>query len=83
MSKGAISNGPLSIYQGTETTRDDLLRLLKNINPALEEKRQILPKSLERTFAAFWPELDEKLQAATSLVAQKKTLFRLLSEWMR
>jgi hypothetical protein len=66
MSKGAL-NGPLSIYQATDATRVDVLRLVKDINLALPEGQRIAESTLETTYGFIWPELETRIKAAIAL----------------
>lgn len=70
-SKGSI-RGPLAIYQGTDADREDVLRLIKHINLALDEKQRVPATTLETTFAYVWPQLEQRLKAAVALVTEKK-----------
>ncbi len=66
MEKGAIG-GPLAIYQGADITRDEMFRLVRNINSALHEDRRVPGVALERTFQHVWASLEERLKAAVAL----------------
>jgi hypothetical protein len=71
MNKESIG-GPLSVYQATDTTREDMLRLLVRINAAVLEEKRITNEILERTFALIWPELEKELQAAANAVVEER-----------
>jgi hypothetical protein len=64
--------GPLSVYQATDTSREDMLRLVVRINAAVTEDKRITNEILERTFALIWPELEKELLAAASAVVEEK-----------
>jgi hypothetical protein len=66
LAKGEIT-GPLSIYQATEPTREDVLRLVKDINSSLPDGRSISERSLTATFTHVWPTLEKRLQEAIDL----------------
>jgi hypothetical protein len=66
MSKGALS-GPLSIYQATDASRDDVLRLVKDINVALPDGQRIAESTLEATYPFIWPELEKRIGEAIAL----------------
>jgi hypothetical protein len=68
MSKGEI-RGPLSIYQATDCTRDDLWRLIGVINAALHEDKRVAIPVLERTFGYVWPHLEKRIAEAVALPA--------------
>ncbi len=66
MPKGSL-RGPLSIYQATETTYDDVLRLVKNINLAMTDGRSVPDNRIEGTFQLAWPTLENLLSEASSI----------------
>jgi hypothetical protein len=70
--KGSIG-GPLSIYQAADTSRDDMLRLLRHINLAVAEDRRIPNPVLEASFQMIWPTLDDKLKQAIAAVIPAAT----------
>jgi hypothetical protein len=58
--------GPLSQFMHTETTRDDILKLLETINGHAGDKA--IPREvLHRTFDKFWSELEDALANAAQL----------------
>jgi TIR domain-containing protein len=67
MSKGALSGGPLAIYHGIDTTNEDLLRLLNDINGVVPAEKRISPQVLKRTFGFVWPDLERRIIAARDL----------------
>jgi hypothetical protein len=69
--KNSLS-GPLSIYQATDTSREDIQRLILQINAALPEDRQVVADKVQRTFNHIWPELERKLIAALAIPIDAK-----------
>lgn len=56
LSPADLKPGPLSLYQATQATQEDTLRLLITLNEALGEAR--LPEQrLRKAFDHYWPEL--------------------------
>jgi len=72
MSKGALS-GPLSIYQGTDSDKEDMLRLIKDINNALSEDKRVPLQTLEITFGYVWPALEQRIAVAIALPSEAPT----------
>jgi len=66
MSKGSLS-GPFAIYQGTDCEKEDLFRLVRDINSALHEDKRVPLPTLERTFGYVWPELEKRIAVAAVL----------------
>jgi len=66
MSAGAI-DGPLSVYQGADSTREGMLQLIKNINSALPDASKISEQTLEMTFEHVWPSLERDIEAAAAI----------------
>jgi hypothetical protein len=58
--KSSDVKGPLAQFQNTELTRDDLLRLVQNLNAALGEAA-LKETQVEKAFNTFWPDLKKKL----------------------
>jgi hypothetical protein len=54
-------SGPLSQFQATRTTKDELLQLMKSLNKALGETVAVREQQLETTFDLCWPKLKERL----------------------
>ncbi len=55
-------SGPLTQFQATRATKEDLLKLLKTLNQALGE--DALEKGhVEEAFETWWPKLESKLAA--------------------
>jgi hypothetical protein len=52
--------GPLAQFQNTELTRDDLLRLVQNLNAVLGEAA-LKEAQVEKAFDLVWTELEERL----------------------
>lgn len=52
---------PLSLFQATLFTKDDVFKLLRTINSLLE--KPLKESGLEGIFNTFWPQLEEKLKA--------------------
>ena len=52
----AIDKTPLSPFQATEADKDDLWRLLKDLNGGVTEKK-LVEASLRATYDTHWPEL--------------------------
>lgn len=69
--KGSL-DGPLSIYQGTDTTRDDILRLIRAINDTLPTESRIAAATLATTFDWGWPRLEERIQSAVNARVQEQ-----------
>jgi hypothetical protein len=52
--------GPLTQFQDTKLTRDDLLQLVQNLNAGLGEVA-LKETQVERTFDLVWPKLEERI----------------------
>lgn len=52
---------PLSQFQHTRADRDDIFRLVKELNQRLPKERQLTAERLERQFAKHWVDLEAKL----------------------
>jgi hypothetical protein len=66
MSKGSLA-GPLSIYQGTDTNKEDLFRLVREINNAVTEEKRVPVATLRKTYEYVWPDLEQRIAAAQSI----------------
>ena len=55
-----LAAGPLTLFQDTKLTRDDLLQLVKTLNYALE-KDALKEAQVEKAFDLVWPKLEERL----------------------
>lgn len=53
--------GPLTQFQLTVCTKDDILNLLRSINRRLGPEHQLSEDVLKRVFEKWWPELEVKL----------------------
>jgi hypothetical protein len=53
-------SGPLTLFQDTKPTRDDLLRLIKTLNKALGDEART-ETQIEGIFGIVWPKLEERL----------------------
>jgi len=58
--KSSDLSGPLTLFQDTKLTRDDLLHLIKTLNNAAG-KGGVKEAQVEKTFDLVWPKLKEKL----------------------
>jgi len=58
--KSSDVKGPLTQFQDTKLTRDDLLQLVQNLNAGLGEAA-IKETQVERTFDLVWPKLEERI----------------------
>ncbi len=80
---------PLSAFQATTNTRDDIMDMLKSINLALEKfgKKSLREGALEKIFEANWPRLKEKLDSAptssSTLTSSLRTDRELLEETLQ
>jgi hypothetical protein len=68
---------PLAQFQSSRNDRDEILRLVSDVNTANpNEKERVPAKVLEKSFDAFWPEFEKKLaqtaEATTAIPARKK-----------
>lgn len=52
--------GPLTLFQDTKPTREDLLKLVKTLNKALG-KDAVKEAQVEQAFDLVWPKLEERL----------------------
>lgn len=60
----SLLKGPLSQFQATKLEKDDMLKLMKDINSNLGEKEISLSETnLEEIFSMWWPKLEDKLEA--------------------
>jgi hypothetical protein len=60
--------GPLSQFQHTTATRDDMERLMTSLNEALGE-HQLEPGVLARAFKGFWNEIESAIASASTFEA--------------
>jgi hypothetical protein len=58
--KPSILSGPLSQFQATEFTKDDIFKLLKTINKNLDSKK-LTDNNLKETFDIWWPILEKEI----------------------
>ena len=58
---GSSVTGPLTQFQHTLANRDDTWRLIKTLNSAQGKAEALDEKVLEKSFNAFWPELEREL----------------------
>jgi hypothetical protein len=63
--KSSDLSGPLTLFQDTKLTRDDLLKLVKTLNNALGEKA-VKEAQIEKAFDLVWQELSERLDRLPS-----------------
>lgn len=63
---------PLSQFQHTRSDREDILRLLKDINNLLPEEKRLTIDRLERVFSNYWPGLEKKLSESLQEGAKVK-----------
>jgi hypothetical protein len=54
-----VPAGPLTLFQDTKLTQDDVLRLVKTLNKALD-KDALSDAQVEKSFESFWPQLEKK-----------------------
>ena len=65
--------GPLSLFQHTAYSKEDVLKLLSSINERQEPEIRLQPGALDEAFETYWPRLEaeldriEKEQSATPL----------------
>jgi hypothetical protein len=52
--------GPLSQFQATQVSKDDILKLLKTLNKNLKDDK-LSEKQLEETFELWWPKLKSEI----------------------
>jgi len=62
------NDNPLSQFQGTKNSKEDVLELLKTINKAYG-KEKLDDEILEPTFEKWWPDFETKI---SSIPSQKK-----------
>jgi hypothetical protein len=64
---------PLSQFQATAATSDDIFKLVKQLNQSLKTEQQLTPERLQRMFDKHWPDLkraiDEALEEKATGVA--------------
>lgn|SRR5262245_33427741 len=60
---------PLAKFQHTKAEKDDVYRLVKTINKAVEksEEKSLQEGHLRRAFEKYWPDLEKQLKAAVEL----------------
>lgn len=62
MQPSDLTGSPLAQFQATLFNRDDILKLVKSLNTACPPTGgQLVEQTLERAFATWWPQLEEKL----------------------
>jgi len=59
--KSTDLTGPLSLYQITESSKEDTFELIKTINKAMGDK-SLKDEMLGKAFDKWWPDFEEKLQ---------------------
>ena len=64
--------GPLSQFQATVATRDDMLKLVRDINSAKGEKPLINDNQLMTAFEKNWSDLEEVINTASAKIAEKQ-----------
>jgi hypothetical protein len=69
MNHSELQQNPLSHFQWTTLEKDDILKLVKDINSRLQTPLDLA--KLERTFNAHWSDFDLKLKAALNVDATK------------
>lgn len=57
---------PLGMFQATQTTKDDVWKLLCTINAAFERTQQIEESRLKSIFEKFWPEFEAAIDAVVN-----------------
>ena len=62
-------DGPLAQFNHTRATRDDTLKMVRDINSALGDDG-LAPDALTRQFKRTWPELEEELERVRGLDAE-------------
>ena len=55
---------PLSQFQHTRVTRDDIYGLVKDLNALLPQQQQLSGERLGRTFDIYWPHLEKDISEA-------------------
>lgn len=55
---------PLSQFQHTRVTRDDMYSLVKDLNALLPQEQQLSAERLGRTFDIYWPHLEKDISEA-------------------
>jgi hypothetical protein len=60
----ASLTGPLSVFQSTQYTRDDFLRLIQSINHCLGT-RSVDDTVVQASFSTWWKDLEEELNSIT------------------
>lgn len=70
ISDSDLTSSPLGQFQNRKLEKDEILQLILDINNISE--RPIAPERVTRSFEAFWPETDAKLQDAFTLESQSK-----------
>lgn len=65
---------PLSLFQATKNSKEDVLKLLKTINARLETvgSKSLKESNLQSVFDTFWPQLEEKLMMVPEYKAKGK-----------
>ena len=62
---------PLSQFQQTRTDRDDMLKLMKDLNGLLPDDRRLAADRLTRAFDSFWGGFEAKLASAMASSSAK------------
>ena len=77
--------GPLSQFQATQASRDEILKLVKTLNKNLLDGK-LTDKQLEEAFALWWPKLESKIHeipSADQKVETKRSAEDILLEILR
>lgn len=59
-------NGPLSQFQATTFTKDDIFGLLETLNKGLGDNK-LDPDVLQASFGKFWPDLEDKVKEISKI----------------
>jgi hypothetical protein len=62
---GPLSTGPLSQFQATVYSKDDVFNLVSSINNLLEREKRLSYDVLSQTFNVWWIELEKELDQVT------------------
>ena len=69
--KSGELQGPLSQFQATAVSKEEIGKLVRDLDEAAGEKK-LSAERIEKAFATCWPELDRKLSALGSPEGQSK-----------
>lgn len=64
---------PLALFQLTSFSKEEILKLLKTINEALEETK-LTESQLEQAIDIWWPKLDEKISDVLSSIDRSQRI---------